>query len=266
MTTVARTYTEASSHWYTPEGQAFYEITKKDGSGMRAPTIADARKLGLLPSVTKIIGILDKPELNNWKLEQGILAVLSTPKKEGESLDAFVHRVLHEEKVHEEEAKRAREVGSQVHEAIDNALSGREWDHGLSHYVEPVIEWVENTGGKIIWTEKILVASNYAGKADLFLNLPKLKTRYLTDFKTCSRLPDKDSYIEHRLQTAAYAATIPDHESILTANIYICTKGKPEIKVFVQDDWKYTHVYGFLPLLQYWQFANKYSPPIVPKS
>lgn len=228
---------------------------------MRPTTLADARKLGLLPSVTKIISIRDKPQLNSWKTEQACLAVLTSPRKEGEALDAFVHRILQEEKVHEQEAARAREVGLQIHDAIDNALSGNPWDHSLEHFVEPVVEWA-NTIGKVIWTERVLVGNGYAGRADALLE-GKLGL-YLTDFKTCSKLPTGDSYPEHKLQTSAYAEGLgyTGDTKLLTCNLYISTQKPGDLKVCVQDDneWPITYRDGFLPLIWHWQWDNNYHP------
>jgi hypothetical protein len=38
---------------------------------------------GLYPSVTSVLGIMDKPQLTSWKIEQAIMASLTLPKEEG---------------------------------------------------------------------------------------------------------------------------------------------------------------------------------------
>ena len=53
------------AHWYTADRQPMHEVEGKNGN-MRSTTIRDARELNLFPSVTTIIGILDKPGLNQW--------------------------------------------------------------------------------------------------------------------------------------------------------------------------------------------------------
>ena len=69
--TAARVATLESSHWYdSATGEPRHEIPKAKGDGMRKPTIADARKLKLLPSVTSILKVIDKPALTTWKIEQ----------------------------------------------------------------------------------------------------------------------------------------------------------------------------------------------------
>lgn len=258
MTTTARVFTEGSSHWYHKDGKPCYELPKADGKGMKAPTLADARKLALLPSVTNILGILDKPALTSWKIEQAVLAVMTSTRKEGEETDAFVKRILQEERVQDQEAARAREVGTQIHDAIEKALTGQDWDKSLAAAVEPVLTWVMTTG-RVLWAEKILVGTGYAGRADLAIEGPGI---YLIDFKTTSRLPDKDSWLEHKLQTAAYAATLGNtgDKALITGNVYISTKEPGKFAVFTQTDWPTTFQKGFLPVLNFWQWANRYAP------
>ena len=63
---------------------------------LRPTTLRDARKLGLLPSVTNVLGVINKPELVEWKMTQAVLAALTLPRKEGEVLDVFAKRVVEE--------------------------------------------------------------------------------------------------------------------------------------------------------------------------
>jgi len=262
MTTNARTNTDQPSHYYLKDGTPFYEVPYADPKkGMRRSTLADARKVGALPSVTTIMRVLDKPALNDWKVEQGVLAVMTTPQKPGETTDQFIHRVLHVDRIQDEEARKARDTGTQIHEALDNAISGKDWDKSLSAFVEPILKWRMDTGN-VVWTEKILVGDGYAGRADLMLDSELLNCLVLTDFKTTSKLPDKDSWPEHKLQTAAYAQTIGNtgDNRIVTCNVYISTKTPGDFVVFAQTDWQETYACGFKPILDFWQWSNKYHP------
>ena len=45
---------ESASHWYDLDGQPCHEVPRAKGDGMRPTTLADARKLHLLPSVTNV--------------------------------------------------------------------------------------------------------------------------------------------------------------------------------------------------------------------
>src|SRR5438552_18951743 len=107
MTTAARTYSESSAHWYARDGSPCYEVVGKSTGRLRPTTIRDARENGWLPSTTTILRSLSRPELEAWKLEQAALVVLTTPRREGEELDTFVQRVLHEERQQDQEAAAA---------------------------------------------------------------------------------------------------------------------------------------------------------------
>ena len=85
---------QAPSHWYLRDGRPFHEIARKDGCGSRPVTLADARKVLALPSVTNVLGILAKPALEAWKIEQGILSSLTLPRHPGEDLAAFAKRIV----------------------------------------------------------------------------------------------------------------------------------------------------------------------------
>lgn len=256
MTTAARTNTEGSARFYTRTGEPCFEIPKKKGDGTRKPTIKDAREMGLVPSVTSILKVLDKPQLNAWKIEQACLAVLTSPRKDGEDVDSFVHRILHVEEVQDEEARKARDLGSAIHDALAMALAGDLYDPDLEPYVKPVVMWRMGVGS-LAWTEKVVVGDGYAGRADALLDNDTLGVLVLADFKTTGTMP-KESYLDHRLQTSAYAAALGNTggKRIVTCNVYISTKQPGQFIVHSQDDWAETYVKGFEPILNYWKFAN----------
>lgn len=263
MATAARVLKSETPHWYTKAGKPCFEVPKKSGGGVRAPNIKDAREMHLVPSVTGVLQLLNKPNLNSWKEEQAVLAVLSTPKHPGESLDAFVHRVMQVERVQEQEAAKARALGSAIHDAIEKAMNNHAWDLALAPFVKPIIDWRMSIGN-VIWTEQVLVGNGYAGRADLLMESEQFNCLMLTDFKTTGTLP-RESYDEHKLQTAAYAAAVKrgnpsDNRPIWTTNVYISTKEPGKFVVHSQHDWMRTFLMGFKPILEYWQWANNYFP------
>ena len=52
-------FTSAAGHWYTQEGEPMYTIIGANGRE-RNTTLRDAKTLGLVPSVTTIIGMIAK--------------------------------------------------------------------------------------------------------------------------------------------------------------------------------------------------------------
>src|SRR5512137_513286 len=81
------------AHWYQRDGVPLHTVPSAKGEA-RATTLGDARKLGLLPSVTNILGVIAKPELTAWLQEQAVVAALTLPRLDGEAEDAFAKRVV----------------------------------------------------------------------------------------------------------------------------------------------------------------------------
>lgn len=270
--TAARPLTRNDAHWYTKNGAPAYEIAKKDGSGMRAVTLADARKLNLLPSVTSIIDkILRKPELENWKVEQAVLAVLTSPKKPEESVDAFVKRILHTEEIQNQEAAIARAKGIAIHDAMEARIGGGVADPAWLPWVKEAADEVAKFGNHVT-IEKILVAAEYAGKCDL---IQENKDCWrIWDFKSTRKLPEKASWDEHVIQLAAYgAAFLPmlrrlgDERPIVTSNCYISTTEEGKFKIHHNPaDWTLAFANGFMPLVTLWQYLNHYAPNLTMQS
>lgn len=265
MTTIARPNTTTGSHWYKPDGTPCYELPKKDGSGMKTPTLADAKKLGLLPSVTTILKILAKPELQAWIVEQAVLSVLTTPRKPGETDDVFVQRVLHDEKIQDQEAQVARDRGVELHAALEDYFQGREIAADLRPWIMPAAE-VLRTYGEPVTTEKILVGPGYAGKTDLIIKAPE--AWWIWDFKTAKKLPEKGAWKEHVLQCAAYAKAFDDMSldggrdlsvPTRTGNVYISTTEQGTFTICEHGPWEPASA-AFDHLVSYWQFANSYIP------
>ncbi len=246
------------ARFYARDGTAQYEVIGKTTGTPRPVTIADARKNGWLPSVTTVLKVLAAPGLEAWKQEQLALVLLTTPRKEGEAIDAFVHRVLHEEQQQEHEAQIARDLGTDVHRAIEQRLNHEEYDKMMTPYVMPAVAQIE-AAGKVISTEKIVVGDGYAGKLDV---LTEGHTLSVWDIKTTRTLPTKRSWDEHRLQLSAYARTLGNTASlrVQTANIYVSTSEPGQVFVDVHDDWQETFEQGFKPVLGVWQWLNDYRP------
>lgn len=261
MKTAANIQRAESAHWYHPDGQPCFELPKASGDGMRAPTVRDARKMNLLPSVTTILKVLHKEALVNWLIEQAVLAVVTTPRLPGEPEDAFIKRVLQDQKVQEEEAGVAREKGKQIHDALQNLFIGKEIEaHEFREWVTPCYNEISKLG-TFLFAERTVIGPGYAGTADL--GLINCDCIDLVDWKSTGRLPDRESWDEHKLQLSAYAKAVhmlyPD-KTIRTFNAYISTKEKGDYKVFQNPNWEYTFNQGFTPILKYWQWVKDYTP------
>lgn len=256
--TAARTASQDGSHWYSVVGEPCYEIAKKNGDGTRPTTLADARKLNLLPSVTTILRVLNKPELEKWKIEQACLSLMTAPKLPDEADDAFVFRVLHTEKQQDQEMEQARDLGTQIHAALEAAALGETVEPELWAWILPAWTFVQSLG-RVAGAERVVVGQGYAGKIDLLLH-PGPEEVLLVDYKTTKRLPDKP-WPEARLQLAAYAETQRRHyEMVRCGNLYVSTSEQGKFAWFEHTEIWHTYENGFEPLVTHWQWFTNYKP------
>lgn len=268
MITTARTRQRSDAHYYHLDGRPCYELPKKDGKGMKVPTLADARKLNLLPSVTTILKVLAKPALIDWMIEQACLAVLTAPRNPGEEMDAFVHRVLHLEEQQHEERDAAADKGKAIHDGLEAMSNGEPVASTVIDFVTPVFLRICEIG-EVLNTEFILVGDGYAGKSDMLV-LSKDQTEWLIDFKTTKKLPEKSSWPEHRSQLAAYAKAhyltrdnLQAPNNIKTMNVYISSQVPGQFICHENPPWQDDYEQAFQPVLKYWQWLNNYHPSLV---
>ena len=167
-----------SDHWYTQSGEPAYEVPAKNGS-MRPTTLRDARKLGLVPSVTTVLSVIDKPQLVNWKVRQGIMAALTLPPIDGESEHDWLKRI---EADSQEQAKEAAAEGSRIHDAIERSFKGLVVDETYKPHVQAVhAELARLFPGVSDWEaeESFSAQEGFGGKVDLH----SPSTGIVVDFK-----------------------------------------------------------------------------------
>ena len=154
------------SHWYAQDGSPFY--TTLDAKGKeRGVTLRDARKINAVPSVTTFLSVIAKPQLENWKVQQGILAALTISRIKGESDEVFIARILHDSK---EEAKKAADNGTEGHDALECATKGLAYPEELSATVERVRALLVETFPDVhdwIAEKSFCHKEGFGGKVDL---------------------------------------------------------------------------------------------------
>lgn len=205
---------ESASHWYSLENGVWspcYQLPKKNGDGMKAVTLREARELNLYPSVTSILSVINKPGLESWKQEQAILSALTLPRLPDEKLDEFVKRVV---KDMDDQSEKARGFGSQIHAAIEGYFQHEALTEEIAPYLKSFIEWSNDQVTKVIGSEVICGCKEcgYAGRLDLVCVL-KDSGFSVIDAKTQNVKRNKDGikqpifYPEWPRQLAAYAHT-----------------------------------------------------------
>jgi hypothetical protein len=193
---------QENGHWYTKDGTPAYTTVGKTGE--RATTLRDARKLGLLPSVTTINGMLSKAGLDTWKQQQVLLAALTLPRMEGEPEQEWLSRVMQDSKA---TGREAAERGTAIHAVIE-AYFDQVYMPEKPAYLDGIDVALKNAFGEQLWLSEKSFGHylGYGGKCDLMANPVNGKGNgFVVDFKTKDTNLDKvNVYFEHEMQLAAY--------------------------------------------------------------
>ena len=191
-------------HWYQIDGAPAYTIIGKNGKE-RNTTLADARKLGLVPSVTEIIKLSSKPGLDNWKAEQLLMAAMTTTRQEGETEEGFI---AHIKKSASEQAQKASKMGTMIHAVVQQGFEGKAISNDCCKYYNSAKQTLLDEVGYIDWEcECPFGTKRYGGKIDL------LSDEYLIDIKTTDKpLDGLALYDDHYMQLAAYRFGIEGRE------------------------------------------------------
>lgn len=249
-----------SSHWYCHDGTPRYEVKAKDGH-LRPATLADARKLHLLPSPTGIIGgTLAKPGLVNWQIMEGIKAVVTAPDLPGEMLDGKIKRVL-DAKEHEEESAFARDLGTDTHTLIAHDLcwAGKEpIQEAAFPIAKAACDWLAAQGFQTKHKELSVAKKElgYGGKIDRVVENTR---RVLVDFKTAKKLPDRGAWFDHLIQTGAYAQLMPEIDQ--TCVVYLSTTEPGKLSFFFRTDWQ-QDAETFNHLFAVWRAMKDFDPRV----
>jgi len=258
---------QSSSHWYTRVGEPAHKQPKAKGGGLRPTTLADARKQSLIPSVTTVTGIMAKPTLERWKLNQvGLTAFDSRPTDE-ETADYYCKRIVSQSM---ESTDEAANFGTEVHDALEKMFAdGIEPPEELAVYCQPVKNWFAEKGLEFIEAEKRLVnlKRGYAGMTDIIAR-GKAGQAAIIDWKTRKTREGQKvtPYDWQPEQIAAYAAAYWGEEAVLGgqvtgANVFISSTEPGRLDVSSYDGSKIKESYEiFLKITDLWRYMKGYDP------
>jgi hypothetical protein len=183
-------------HWYDRQGNPAYTIIGKNGQE-RPTTLRDARKLGLVPSVTTIIKCAAAPGLTNWMIDQAIMAALTLPRNDGENDLDFVARVKADSKA---QAEKARERGTQIHAWVQAGFEEKYVDMEGAAYYQSANDTISNLMCRSPWlAEHSFSTDRYGGKCDIH------NDEWIIDFKSTDKeVSGLKLWDEHYQQLAAY--------------------------------------------------------------
>ena len=241
-------YVSEAGHWYDGEGKPAYTQTVATGKRKGEPrptTMRDARKLGLVPSVTTINGLLDKPALTHWRIREA------------------VNKALAAERGTEYFEDNSAERGSQIHAAIENWIEVGEVDEEYAAYATICKDVFTLTGVSTPVSERSFTSPlGYGGAVDLH----DVGANVLIDFKT-KNLSKEDvekgkklAYDEHAMQLAAYRLGL----DMPTAKCYNLFLSRTEPDAYILHEWSEEDIKRgermFLLSFMLWKESKKFDP------
>jgi hypothetical protein len=252
----------ASSHWYTRTGESMHEVIAKTSGLPRPTTVADARKLNLIPSVTNVLGMKAKPALITWLQDNAIHAALNTPRKPGEA-EADWHTRITEES--DKTGSEAAAWGTLIHEQCEQFATGGAFmgTGEILDYVAGYEVWHRANVAQTIDAEKSVVGDiGYAGRLDLHAMMLDGR-RAVIDVKSqkLKGKPKGNFYPEWVMQLAAYADCLrePGDPLPLLISVIIPSDVPGPVQVKVWDNGEEA-LKAFHACFCLWCFDKNYTP------
>ena len=187
----------------------------------------------LYPSVTSVLGVLDKPGIKNWAVGQTIRhavdELVDVQDQAGDrplTLDEISKAVHQSKEASTKELNRAGDFGTRAHDAIDHLIAGKRGKEvNIDLDVKPVVDnfwdWWVSSGVTLDPRGDTMVYSpryGYAGALDALAMTPDGQLM-VCDWKTSNSV-----YESHIIQVAAYAKAVEE-------NLLACGFSPEESKV-----------------------------------
>lgn len=240
-----------SNHWYAKNGDPVYTVKGANGQ-LRSTTLRDARKMGLVPSVTTVLKSAASPGLEAWKLYQMMLAAMTLPRASDESEESFIARVQADSK---EQGRKAAERGSEVHAALEGFFETRQVTSSFSDHVLKTEYHLIDQFGDLDWApEKSFGhALGFGGKVDLHArNADGVVIDFKTKEFTSDQVEKVQGYDEHLMQLAAYRVGL-DLPNARCANVFVSVTEPGLVVVREWDQAELKRGWAmFEALLNYW--------------
>ena len=231
-------------HWYTQEGKPCH--WQEDG---KDTTMRHARKQGLVPSVTGILDIMDKPGLTKYLINQTLTAAWET-EIVPPSYEEWAKTVQAKAGEH---SKQARDKGSAVHKALEDDANGIEPDEH-KELVERVTEAIDKKFGDKV--KNFVPEATFSHKLGFGGAVDLSSPELILDYKyKADGLKKRMVYDTHIGQLAAYRGGLGFHQAEC-GNVFI-SDTEVEIVMIPEESlvwgWQY-----FIMLLNLWKHIKKF--------
>lgn len=251
-----------SSHWYTEDGEPRHFIGRVKDGELRPTTLRDARKERLYPSITSILGVMEKETLKRWQFRQIAFAASRQPIEPNESEDYFIERVMTNAF---QVTSDAADLGTQIHAAIEAKLAGEHFDPNMDTYVDPALEWLDESMIEAVELEKVVVdrENGFAGTCD-YIGRAANGTPIVLDWKSRKTKPGAavKSWDGQMMQIAGYAkAYWGQNVNVAGANVVISTTEPGRVEVIRYTPRQLNKAYQALTqLCAVWRYIKGYDP------
>ena len=263
---MADRHIKEATHYYSKSGEPVYETPSADGSKMVKTTLAHARKKKLMPSVTTVLKMMDKPSVTEWLIDLYLKGIFGL-KREWETFSDFDEFKKFAQDSIRVERESAAKAGTDIH-----AMIGSCFEQNLKHSNPDIVAICKKVKqyfdamGCDRYDFEISFASKmgYAGCVDMRCFSGE-DIMYIVDFKTTNekQYPKiiKKPYDDYRMQGAAYSAGMfPLWKKPQFVNWIINRDNLDQHEPYT---WKQADLEDglemFLHVLSYWELKNKYS-------
>lgn len=203
-------------HWYDVEGKACHTQIVKSGPNKgkeRNTSLADAKKLGLVPSVTTILGVLSSDGLTDWKIKNALRHAYQLVTDQTAFLfdaDGFVEHAYNELSA---QSAGYAQAGTDIHAAVEASLLGKNVGEEFAPHIMAfngcMNELAKGAEVKLIGAESQFAVTDedfgYGGSMDQHWSIGGIP--WVTDLKCKQSTPGKPFYLSdtYPIQMAAYA-------------------------------------------------------------
>ena len=272
-----------SSHWYAPDGSPCHRWKGKPTTLWTARKLQREEGIGLLPSVTNLLGSLAKPALTRWFVEQGIIATIKQLETMGflnakgkkqlqQVLDETPSGTRFKQEAFDlsrERSGTATNFGSRWHAMAEAVALDRKpkLDDELKPYLPFFVRWFNDNVEDVERVEHVLVdkETGYAGTCDGVFRMNDGERLMVLDYKTSGKPTDKlRAWDDHCWQLASYRHAVqqayPDEE-IGCMNVLVSSlePGEPVVHVWSEEKlavgWEI-----FRKTAEIWQLQKGYKP------
>lgn len=244
-------------HFYQQNGDTCYTVVGANGK-TRDTNIADARKRNLVPSVTTVTSIINKPMVNMWLHGELLKTSLLHPKKSDEDESAWIKRVC---AISRETSGKAARRGTEIHDKLEDYFVNGHVDSEDANIIMPVKDFLKTEFNGQAWVAEASFADKlgFGGKVDLH---SRDGSGIIIDFKTKAKddLDAKLLYFDYCIQLAAYRSGL-DMKAATCYNLIISTTSPGVLYLHKWDEESLRKgLRMFKLMLCYWGLDNAYDP------